>query len=125
MKIALLTRNPKLYSHQRIIETAIGRGHEIVPVDYLRCYMTVASRNPELRYMGEKLEGFAANPSKNGVLILEPAQQSADHRMRLPASQVIKVASAILASVMGGAAPMSNWLAECSTISATRLPNGK
>jgi molybdopterin-containing oxidoreductase family iron-sulfur binding subunit len=39
---------------------------------------------------------------------------SADHRMRLPASQVIKVASAILASIMGGAAPMSNWLAECA-----------
>jgi ribosomal protein S6--L-glutamate ligase len=60
MKIALLTRNPKLYSHQRIIETAIGRGHEIVPVDYLRCYMTVTSRNPELHYLGEKLEGFDA-----------------------------------------------------------------
>ena len=31
MKIALLTRNAKLYSHQRIMETAVGRGHEIVP----------------------------------------------------------------------------------------------
>jgi len=60
MKIALLTRNPKLYSHQRIIETAQARGHEIVPVDYLRCYMNITSRKPELRYMGEKLEGFDA-----------------------------------------------------------------
>lgn len=60
MKIALLTRNPKLYSHQRIIETAQSRGHEIVPVDYLRCYMNITSRKPELRYMGEKLEGFDA-----------------------------------------------------------------
>ena len=39
---------------------------------------------------------------------------SADHRLRLPASQVIKVATGILASIMGGAAPMSNWLAECA-----------
>ncbi len=39
MKIALLTRNPKLYSHQRLIDVAQKRGHEIVPVDYLRCYM--------------------------------------------------------------------------------------
>ncbi|MGL4591285.1 MAG: hypothetical protein ACRCVZ_05550, partial [Aestuariivirga sp.] len=31
MRIALLTRNPKLYSHQRIIESAHERGHEIVP----------------------------------------------------------------------------------------------
>lgn len=60
MKIALLTRNPKLYSHQRMIETAEARGHEIVPIDYLRCYMNITSRKPELRYKGEKLEGFDA-----------------------------------------------------------------
>jgi ribosomal protein S6--L-glutamate ligase len=60
MKIALLTRNPKLYSHQRIIEAATARGHEIVPVDYLRCYMNITSRKPELRYLGEKLAGFDA-----------------------------------------------------------------
>ena len=60
MKIALLTRNPKLYSHQRLMDTAVGRGHEIVPIDYLRCYMNITSRKPELRYRGEKLEGFDA-----------------------------------------------------------------
>ncbi len=60
MKIALLTRNPKLYSHQRIMETAIARGHEIVPIDYLRCYMNITSKKPELRLMGEKLTGFDA-----------------------------------------------------------------
>jgi ribosomal protein S6--L-glutamate ligase len=60
MKIALLTRNPKLYSHQRIIQLAMERGHQIAPIDYLRCYMNITSRKPELRYMGEKLEGFDA-----------------------------------------------------------------
>ncbi|MCA0433392.1 MAG: 30S ribosomal protein S6--L-glutamate ligase [Proteobacteria bacterium] len=60
MRIALLTRNPKLYSHQRIMEVAIARGHEIVPIDYLRCYMNITSRKPEIRYMGEKLQGFDA-----------------------------------------------------------------
>ncbi|RPH69341.1 MAG: 30S ribosomal protein S6--L-glutamate ligase, partial [Hyphomicrobiales bacterium] len=60
MRIALLTRNPKLYSHQRIIESAHERGHEIVPVDYLKCYMNITSRKPELRYLGEKLTGFDA-----------------------------------------------------------------
>ena len=60
MKIALLTRNPKLYSHQRLIETATARGHEIVPIDYLKCYMNITSKKPELRYMGEKLTGFDA-----------------------------------------------------------------
>ena len=60
MKIALLTRNAKLYSHQRIIEAAHQRGHEIVPIDYLRCYMNITSKKPELRFMGEKLMGFDA-----------------------------------------------------------------
>lgn len=60
MKIALLTRNPKLYSHQRLIATAEKRGHQIVPVDYLKCYMNITSKKPELRYLGEKLEGFDA-----------------------------------------------------------------
>jgi ribosomal protein S6--L-glutamate ligase len=60
MKIALLTRNPKLYSHQRLMETAVARGHDIVPIDYLRCYMDITSRKPELRYKGEKLVGFDA-----------------------------------------------------------------
>jgi ribosomal protein S6--L-glutamate ligase len=60
MKIALLTRNPKLYSHKRLIETAEKRGHEIVPIDYLKCYMNITSKKPELRYMGEKLQGFDA-----------------------------------------------------------------
>ncbi len=60
MKIALLTRNPKLFSHRRLIEAAEHRGHEIVPIDYLRCYMNITSKKPELRYLGEKLTGFDA-----------------------------------------------------------------
>ncbi|MCA3562282.1 MAG: 30S ribosomal protein S6--L-glutamate ligase [Aestuariivirga sp.] len=60
MKIALLTRNPKLYSHQRLIETAEKRGHQMAPIDYLKCYMNITSKKPELRYLGEKLEGFDA-----------------------------------------------------------------
>ncbi|MFT3989704.1 30S ribosomal protein S6--L-glutamate ligase [Aestuariivirga sp.] len=60
MKIALLTRNPKLYSHQRLITAAQARGHEIVPIDYLRCYMNITSKKPDVIYHGEKLKGFDA-----------------------------------------------------------------
>lgn len=60
MKIALLTRNAKLYSHKRIIEAGVARGHEIVPLDYLKCYMNITSRRPELRYQGELVTGFEA-----------------------------------------------------------------
>ena len=60
MKIALLTRNPKLYSHRRLLETAEKRGHQMVPFDYLKCYMNITSKKPELRYQGQSLEGFDA-----------------------------------------------------------------
>ncbi|MEI7521839.1 MAG: 30S ribosomal protein S6--L-glutamate ligase, partial [Thermoleophilia bacterium] len=34
--------------------------HEMVPIDYLKCYMNITSKKPELRYQGEKLVGFDA-----------------------------------------------------------------
>ena len=60
MKIALLTRNAKLYSHRRIMESAVARGHVVVPIDYTRCYMNITSQRPELRHQGENLTGFDA-----------------------------------------------------------------
>ncbi|MDJ0949379.1 MAG: 30S ribosomal protein S6--L-glutamate ligase [Alphaproteobacteria bacterium] len=60
MKIALMARNPKLYSHQRLVEASEARGHEIQIIDTLRVYINVASHRPEMRYKGEKLEGFDA-----------------------------------------------------------------
>lgn len=60
MKIALLSRNRKLYSSRRIIEAAESRGHEVVVVDVLRAYMNVVSHKPSIHYRGKALEGFDA-----------------------------------------------------------------
>ena len=60
MKIALLSRNRKLYSSRRIIEAAEQRGHEIVVIDVLRAYMNVASHKPSIHYRGVDLVGFDA-----------------------------------------------------------------
>jgi len=60
MKIALLSRNPKLYSTKRLIEAAEQRGHEIQTLDVLRCYMNIASGKPEIHYKGEALGDFDA-----------------------------------------------------------------
>lgn len=60
MKIALLCRNPKLYSHQRLIEAAETRGHEIDVIDHLRCYIDIASSDPEIHYQGQSLKGYDA-----------------------------------------------------------------
>ena len=58
MKIALLSRNRKLYSSRRIIEAAEARGHTIVVIDVLRAYMSVVSHKPSIHYKGLALEGF-------------------------------------------------------------------
>ena len=60
MRIALLSRNRKLYSSRRIIEAAEERGHEVKVLDVLRVYMNVVSHKPSIHYRGEILEGFDA-----------------------------------------------------------------
>ncbi|MEX2489135.1 MAG: 30S ribosomal protein S6--L-glutamate ligase [Pseudomonadales bacterium] len=58
MKIALLSRNSKLYSTRRLIEAAEGRGHEVKVLDVLRCYMNITSHRPSIHYKGDELKGF-------------------------------------------------------------------
>ena len=60
MKIAVLSRNRKLYSTRRLIEAAETRGHEVHVYDVLRCYMNIASNRPSIHYKGEELTGFDA-----------------------------------------------------------------
>ena len=60
MKIAILSRNPKLYSTRRMVEAGTELGHEIRVIDPLRCYMTIASQRPTIHYKGEALDGFDA-----------------------------------------------------------------
>lgn len=60
MKIAILSRNSKLYSTSRLVEAAQKRGHEVRVLDVLRCYMNITSHNPSIHYRGEDLTGFDA-----------------------------------------------------------------
>ena len=67
MKIALLARNPNLYSHKRLVEEAKRRNHEIEIIDTLRVYMNITSHRSEIRYKGEPVVGFDAVRSLDGV----------------------------------------------------------
>lgn len=60
MKIAILSRNRRLYSTRRLIEAAEARGHQVQIVDVLRCYMKIQPGQPEIWYRGKKLQGFDA-----------------------------------------------------------------
>lgn len=69
MKIAMLARNPNLYSHKRLKEAAEARGHELDIIDTLRCYMNIASRRPEIYYNGAKLPIYDAVIPRIGASI--------------------------------------------------------
>ncbi len=60
MKIAILSRNTRLYSTRRLVEAAESRGHEVVVLDALRVYMNITSGKPQIHYKGETLDGFDA-----------------------------------------------------------------
>ncbi len=60
MKIAVLSRDSTLYSTTRLREAGEARGHEVRIIDYLRCYMNITSRKPQIFFQGKELEGFDA-----------------------------------------------------------------
>lgn len=69
MKIAILSRNPELYSTSRLVEACQKRGHEVRVIDPLRCYMTIASQRPTIHYRGEELTGYDAIIPRIGASI--------------------------------------------------------
>jgi ribosomal protein S6--L-glutamate ligase len=69
MKIAILSRNPKLYSTSRLVKAAEERGHEVRVLDALRCYMNITSSRPSIHYKGENLAGFDAVIPRIGASI--------------------------------------------------------
>jgi ribosomal protein S6--L-glutamate ligase len=69
MKIAMLARNPKLYSHKRLVEAAEARGHEIKIFNTLRVTMNITSHRPEAYYDGQKIEGYDAVIPRIGASI--------------------------------------------------------
>ncbi|MDT8385516.1 MAG: 30S ribosomal protein S6--L-glutamate ligase [Gammaproteobacteria bacterium] len=60
MKIAILSRNKKLYSTRRLFEACEQRGHEPIVLDVLRVYMEVVPSKPEVHFKGKTLNAFDA-----------------------------------------------------------------
>ena len=67
MKIAILSMNPQLYSTKRLVAAAEERGHEMVVVEYLRCYMDITAHKPMVMYQGEPLRDVDAVIPRIGV----------------------------------------------------------
>lgn len=60
MKIAVLSRNPKLFSTQRLIEEIQKAGHEVLVVDHSLCDLIIEQEGPSIIYKGQRLEGVDA-----------------------------------------------------------------
>ena len=69
MKLAILSRNSKLYSTRRLVESARDHGHSVRVLDPLRCYMRIASDGFAMRYKGLPLSGYHAVIPRVGASI--------------------------------------------------------
>jgi len=69
MKIAILSRSSSLYSTKRLIEAGRARGHEVVVIDTLKCYMEITSKKPVIHYQNKILDDFDAIIPRIGASI--------------------------------------------------------
>ena len=60
MNITILSRNKNLYSTNRLYNAGTKRGHNIIIVDYLRCYVNIGQNQSAIYYDGKKLDNCDA-----------------------------------------------------------------
>lgn len=60
MHIVVLSRNSKLYSTSRLVETIEESGHDATVLDHLKCDLVSEKDNPSIYYRGTKIEGVDA-----------------------------------------------------------------
>jgi ribosomal protein S6--L-glutamate ligase len=60
MKIAILSRNPNLYSTKRLFQEIQAAGHEAIIVNHSLCDLIIEQDGPSIIYKGEKLIGVDA-----------------------------------------------------------------
>ncbi|HVR81881.1 MAG TPA: 30S ribosomal protein S6--L-glutamate ligase [Luteimonas sp.] len=69
MKLAILSRNSKLYSTRRLVEAARERHHSVRVLDPLRCYLRISSEGFEMHHKGRPIAGYNAVIPRIGASI--------------------------------------------------------
>ncbi len=69
MKLAILSRNAKLYSTRRLVEAARVRGHSVRILDPLRCYLRISSDGFDMHYKGAPITDYHAVIPRIGASI--------------------------------------------------------
>src|SRR5690554_3378955 len=84
MKIAILSRSASVHSTQRLVAAAQARGHEVVVLDTLKCYMKISSSETGLWYKGESMQGIDAVIPRIGHSVTNyGASRSEEHTSEL------------------------------------------
>ncbi len=60
MNIAILSRDPKLYSTRRLKEAGEQRGHKVEIINHMKCVLIIEKKNPMVMYNGRRLDYFDA-----------------------------------------------------------------
>ena len=69
MKLAILSRNAKLYSTRRLVEAARERHHSVRVLDPLRCYLRISAGGFDMHYKGKSIAGYDAVIPRIGASI--------------------------------------------------------
>jgi ribosomal protein S6--L-glutamate ligase len=69
LRIAVLTKEPKIYSSQKLKEAGEARGHVVELIDTSRCYMLINAERPEVHYDGRALPSYDAVIPRIGASI--------------------------------------------------------
>src|SRR5690625_433057 len=68
-KIAILSRNRKLYSTKRLVESIENRGHKAVVLDHLKCDIVIEKGDPSIIHHGERIRGIDAVVPRIGASV--------------------------------------------------------
>ena len=60
MRIAILSRNPKLYTTRRLVEAGTALVHQVDVIDTMHSYMDITRCRPSVRYNGRPLPYYDA-----------------------------------------------------------------
>jgi ribosomal protein S6--L-glutamate ligase len=71
MTIAILSRNPKLYSTKRLKIAGEKRGHTVEIIDHMKCVLYLEKKNPMVLYQGKRLDYFDAIIPRIGASVTE------------------------------------------------------
>ena len=69
MKLAILSRNAKLYSTRRLVEAARQRRHTVRVLDPLRCYLRISSDGFGMHYKGRPIGDYDAVVPRIGASV--------------------------------------------------------